>query len=122
MGDDIINAIGDLIAKEQEFEAVQVRLSQANQESLELAKKLEDKDRELRELCMKLDDSERRSEEKERSENEALKELELISSQLKQVQEQLEYYFLLSRKQSEMLEASSKLQERMAILLSDASR
>ena len=53
---------------------------------------------------------------------ELLEEGELTLSQLHQVQEQVEYYFLLSRKQSEMLEVSAKLQERAVFLLSNASK
>ena len=52
----------------------------------------------------------------------ALEEAELTFSQLHQIQEQVEYYFLLSRKQSEMLEVSAKLQERAVFLLSNISK
>ena len=41
--------------------------------------------------------------------------------QLHQVQEELEHYFLLSRRQFKMLESSSKLQERTAMLLAGAN-
>ncbi len=47
----------------------------------------------------------------------AQEEAQLRLSQLHQVQEELEHYFLLSRKQSTMLDASTKLQERAAVLL-----
>ena len=53
---------------------------------------------------------------------ELLEEAELTLSQLHQIQEQVEYYFLLSRKQSEMLEVSAKLQERAVFLLSTVSK
>lgn len=53
---------------------------------------------------------------------ELLAEAELTLSQLHQVQEQVEYYFLLSRKLSEMLDVSAKLQERAVFLLSNASK
>jgi chromosome segregation ATPase len=39
-----------------------------------------------------------------------------------QVQQELEYYFQYSRKQSEMLEANANLQQRAAILLSKSSK
>ena len=42
--------------------------------------------------------------------------------QLHQVQEELEHYFLLSRRQFKMLEASTKLQERTAVLLAGANK
>ncbi len=47
----------------------------------------------------------------------ARKEAKSTLLQLHQVQEELEYYFLLSRKQSVVLDASSKLHSRGAALL-----
>ena len=47
----------------------------------------------------------------------AQEEAQLRLSQLHHVQEELEHYYLLSRKQSTMLDASTKLQERAAVLL-----
>ena len=47
----------------------------------------------------------------------AQEEAQLRLSQLHHVQEELEHYFLLSRKKSTMLDASTKLQERAAVLL-----
>ena len=58
--------------------------------------------------------------------SEQLKNLEeeagLTTDQLHQVQEELERYFILTRKQSEMLDKSAKLQERTIFLLATANR
>ena len=57
---------------------------------------------------------------------EQLKDLDeeagLTTYQLHQVQEKLEYYFILTSKQSKMLDKSAKLQERTIILLANANR
>ena len=49
-------------------------------------------------------------------------ELKLVLLQLHQVQEELEYYFCLSRKQSEMLSDAISLNSRMAGLLSRVAK
>ena len=52
--------------------------------------------------------------------DEALREAELTLSQLHQSQEELQHYYLLCKRQSEMLEASADLQTRSFALLMDA--
>jgi predicted RecB family endonuclease len=58
--------------------------------------------------------------------SEQLKNLEevagLTTYQLHQVQEKLEYYLILTSKQSKMLDKSAKLQARTVILLANANR
>ena len=49
-------------------------------------------------------------------------EASLITAQLHQIQEDLEYYLLLSRQQAQMLEKSADLQERTAVLLANSNR
>ena len=51
---------------------------------------------------------------------EAVREAELTLSQLHQSQQELQHYYLLCQKQSEMLEASADLQTRSFGLLMDA--
>ena len=50
MAEDIVQAIGSLIAKEQEFEGLQNQLGEANKQLLQLEKKLEQKDVQLRDF------------------------------------------------------------------------
>jgi uncharacterized protein (DUF3084 family) len=52
--------------------------------------------------------------------DQALREAELTLSQLHQSQEELQHYYLLCKRQSEMLEASADLQTRSFALLMDA--
>ena len=53
--------------------------------------------------------------------DEALREAELTLSQLHQSQQELQHYYRLCQKQSEMLEASESLQARSFVLLAEAS-
>jgi chromosome segregation ATPase len=50
---------------------------------------------------------------------EAREEIELILLQLHQVQEELEYHFLLARQQDELLSSYSDIQLRIAVFMSD---
>ena len=59
-------------------------------------------------------------EEAVREREEAVREAELTLSQLHQSQQELQHYYLLCQKQSEMLEASADLQTRSFGLLMDA--
>jgi chromosome segregation ATPase len=52
--------------------------------------------------------------------DQALREAELTLSQLHQSQEELQHYYLLCKRQSEMLESSADLQTRSFVLLMDA--
>lgn len=52
----------------------------------------------------------------------AEQEASITTAQLHQVQEEFEYYLLLSRQQAQMLEKSAELQERTAVLLANSNR
>ena len=52
----------------------------------------------------------------------ASEEVELTLLQLHQVQEELEYYFLLCRRQAEMLTSSENLAQRASALISSIVR
>ena len=53
--------------------------------------------------------------------DEAVDEARLALLQLRQVQEELEHYFMLSRQQSELLEANEDLYARFTALLANAN-
>ena len=57
------------------------------------------------------------SAQKEAEANDAYEEVQLVLAQLHETQKELEYYFLLSRQQSELLDATSTLQSRTIALL-----
>ena len=52
----------------------------------------------------------------------AEQEASITTAQLHQIQEEFEYYLLLSRQQAQMLEKSAELQERTAVLLANSNR
>ena len=68
----------------------------------------------IRELIQKVEDSVKLAE--------CEKEVELATMQLHQAQEELEYYFLLSRRQSKLLESSAALQKKTLELLAAATQ
>ena len=53
---------------------------------------------------------------------EARREVDLTLLQLRQVQDELEHYFLLSRQQSQLLEANENLQSRLTSILANVRR
>ena len=73
-------------------------------------------------LRSNLDELEQEREENNKARKEEQEEAHLTLLQLHQVQDELEHYFVLSRQQSELLEANEELQARFTALLADVRR
>ena len=102
---DIEEARSQLSIKVEELERVVVQRNIALKENSEARRSAEDLKRQMYEL---------------RSEVKRLREgADLTKLQLRQVQEELEYYFALSLRQGEVLRDSERLQERSISLLSE---
>lgn len=112
--DSLENALSQVPVLEQHLEVARSDLEDSGKTVQKLTSRLENEVRLKEELQQHL---ERLSEQLKNLEEEA----GLTTYQLHQVQEKLEYYFILTSKQSKMLDKSAKLQERTVILLANAN-
>ena len=117
---------------EGERDALSKEKGEALQTVEDLKKQLEEKDAELQKIVGELDVRVKEKEAELMALQQQLEtsqletkdtraESELILLQLKQIQEELEHYFLLSRHQDELLSSYSDLQKRIAVLISDSN-
>ena len=136
------NALRNEVAElRRQLEASGVELNEERQGAAELRRQLEQKGidlqsslRELTGLQKQMDgqmqikeavELERANLKKRLEENDselksAQQDIKAVLLQLENVQEELDHYFLLSRKQSDMLDANAKLQARTVALLSSS--
>lgn len=106
---------------ENSVERSTMEKADVQQELLKLKVQLEAKDLKIAELLSRSEELAIRVEAEVSARKIAEEEVKSSLVQLHQVQEELEHYFLLSRRQFKMLESSSRLQERTAILLAGAN-
>ena len=104
---------------QQQLEEAQHQLAESQQKFAELEQKqLAESQQQLAELQQQLVDSQQQLGLLTDKQSE---ETKLTTLQLHQVQEELEYYFLLSQKQSEMISAANALNKRAAAIISKSS-
>ena len=139
MTDSIESAVQQLISKVEASQALiddlESQVRQLQLREAELQRAVDEKDSELQKLVREKVDAENRiSELNQAFEQQAqsltakVSEVKAASAEsesallhLQQVQEELEYYFLLNQKKSKMLESFEGLNHRMAVLVSNLS-
>ena len=139
MTDSIESAVQQLISKVEASQTLiddlESQVRQLQLREAELQRAVDEKDSELQKLVRERVDAENRISELNQAFEQQAKSLTVKVSEVKaasaesesallhlqQVQEELEYYFLLNQKKSKMLESFEGLNQRMAVLVSNLS-
>lgn len=130
------NAVSQVAVLEKHLEVARSDLEESGNMLKKLTSRLEDVAYVKEEALRKVEELTRRLEHEVCLKEKVQQHLDSLSQQLKnseeeaglttyqlhQVQEKLEYYFILTSKQSKMLDKSAQLQERTVILLANVNR
>lgn len=133
MSDDFASIIRELIGRVEKYElsrndleralaAKEIELAEASSQFSECLASLNRLEEQLGEVKNERDRCAKEKVDAQRIAHESARESEATMRQMHQVQEELEYYFLLSRKQSQLLDSSAELQQKAAKLLAFAHK
>jgi len=119
---ELVEVKRELDVREKELVEVKGELDVREKELVEVKGELDVREKELVEVKGELDVRENEKVEAQQVAKESINEAETTIHQLHQVEEDLEYYFLLSQNQSELLDSSIALQQKASVLLASAHK